>query len=439
MTPGDAARGGAEPYRILAADDDPEILEAFARSLCPARSRPSEAELQELEASLFDIVKPCGPRLEFDLTFRSCGDDAVDAVSTSVTENRHFTAVLIDRSMPPGIDGIEAIGRMRAIDPGLILVLVTGDRDEATLERLHQFEGDERFFVFFKPFYAEELRQFLSAVCAKLRLERELRAANQTLEEKVRARTAELREAKERAEAASHAKSRFLANISHEVRTPLNGILGMSELLSLSPLEETQRSNLNEIRASGMWLLDFINATLELSTIDDGMIEISEAPVDPRTAVEDALASMASDAAHKKLLLHRRICSDLQTPIVTDPQKLRQILTILLSNAVKFTDIGEITVALAMHGADHVRFAVSDTGIGVPAEECHRIFERFVQIQRGSDNPVAGTGLGLAIAKELVEHMGGEIGCTRGLRKGSEFWFTIPTTTPRKVGEAQAT
>lgn len=416
-----------EPYRILAADDDPQILEAFATSLEPRGTAPGEAELRDLEEALFNTVPPRAAELEFDLAFRSCGTEAVAAVAQAVAAGRRFTAVLIDRSMPPGIDGIEAITQIRAIDPQVIVVLVTGDRDEVTLRRLRQFETDERFFVFFKPFYAEELRQFLSAICAKLRLEAELRRANQTLEQKVRARTAELQEAKDRAEAASRAKSRFLANISHEVRTPLNGILGMSELLSLSTLDDTQRRNLAAIRASGVWLLDFITATLDLSMLDDGTIERQREEVEPRHLVAEVLAEAEAEAAKKALQLRQQIGEEV-APVLADAQKLRRILAVLLGNAVKFTDAGQIVVSASMVGPDRLRFAVTDTGAGIPEEECERIFERFVQIQRGSANPVAGTGLGLAIAKEMVEHLGGTIGCESAPIQGTTFWFMLPVT-----------
>lgn len=415
-------------YRVLAVDDDADILAAYRSSLAPPEDPARAASLAAVEQDLFDVSAPgdISRPSEFELSCADNGDAAVRTIRTAHGSDRPFAAVLMDRSMPVGIDGIEAIDAIRRFDREIITVLVTGDRDHTTLQRIKRFEADDRFFVFFKPFYPVELRQFLGSVCAKARLERALRDLNSALEDKVRDRTRELQQAKARAEAASEAKSRFLSNMSHEFRTPLNGILGSAEVLGMSDMPDRERENLDAIRKCGRWLLDFLDKTLDLSLLDEGRVKPSLTNCAPDVLVEDAVAQIAQAAAQKGLEIRIDIDHGTVPSIQTDARLLTQAIASLLSNAVKFTETGEIVVVVGPFDEHDLTISVTDTGPGIAEEDRAKIFNRFFQGQRSDSNPVAGAGLGLAITRETIDLLGGQIVCDSTPGRGTTFTIRLP-------------
>jgi signal transduction histidine kinase/DNA-binding response OmpR family regulator len=244
------------------------------------------------------------------------------------------------------------------------------------------------------------------------------------------AAVAEAREALERARAASRAKSEFLARMSHEIRTPMNGVLGMAELLRQSTtLDERQRRYAATIQQSGNALLDIINDILDFSKIEAGKLELYVEPFNLRDIVEDAVDILAERAHSKGLQLFCDVPADIETSVTGDAQRLRQIVINLISNAVKFTERGEVKITVQRSGSDFFdpayRFEVIDTGIGIKPESCSTIFESFAQEDSSTTRRHEGTGLGLAICKQLVELMGGEIGVTSAVGVGSTFHFTV--------------
>lgn len=232
------------------------------------------------------------------------------------------------------------------------------------------------------------------------------------------------------AEQANHAKSTFLMTMSHELRTPLNGILGMNELLLTTELNDSQREFLEASTSSGEHLLELINDVLDLSRIETGKLKLERVACCPAALVTEIVNSFAPLAQERSLELAQHLDDQLPNSIRCDRQRLQQVLINLVGNALKFTHAGRIVVSLfanaPKNGAQRLRFEVTDTGIGIPQDRLHRVFDSFSQVDDSISRRYGGSGLGLSICRELVELMGGEIGVESRIKTGSTFWFEIP-------------
>jgi len=244
-----------------------------------------------------------------------------------------------------------------------------------------------------------------------------------------RQQAAELERAKDEAIAASHAKSEFLANMSHEIRTPMNGILGMAELLTNSEITDRQLEFVSVINNSASALLTIINDILDFSKIEAGAFEIDPVPFDLKSSISDVTSLLRNQAHEKGLELVINYPSDLPKNFIGDGGRVRQVITNLIGNAVKFTETGHITIDVDIQQSRDIAICtlnVKDTGIGISPDKMARIFEKFTQADGSTTRVYGGTGLGLTISKHIIEMMGGRMRVDSELGQGSTFGFRVP-------------
>lgn len=239
----------------------------------------------------------------------------------------------------------------------------------------------------------------------------------------------ELRKTSQTSQAASHAKSRFLANVSHEMRTPLNGILGMSGLLADTPLTPEQQAYVDAVHDSGTALLTLIEDILDMTVVEAGRLELKTTSTKPRRLVEDVCELLSSRAHEKNISISSYVSASVPELIEVDSGRLRQVLINLVGNALKFTEKGGVHLKLETETSNNrktrLKFEVSDTGPGISLDDQHKIFEEFAQADNESTRKHGGAGLGLSISKRIIEEMGGKIDLVSEIDKGSTFKFTI--------------
>ncbi|HEV2688410.1 MAG TPA: ATP-binding protein [Bryobacteraceae bacterium] len=278
-------------------------------------------------------------------------------------------------------------------------------------------------------FLGESFNAMIEALAAS---REEIRQYQELLEQRIKERTGQLEQATRQAQAASQAKSDFLATVSHELRTPMSGIIGMLDIAMDNEMPPAQVEELQSAQSCAQSLMALLNEILDLSKIEARKMTLERVPFDVRALVDGCVKSQQPRVARSGVALHSEISPDVPQQLVGDPLRIRQILSNLLSNAVKFTEQGSVSVRIAGDCSASgflLRITVEDTGAGIPADKLNAIFEEFTQADGSVSRKYGGTGLGLTIARKLVEMHGGHIHVQSEVGRGTTFVVTLPCET----------
>jgi two-component system sensor histidine kinase/response regulator len=430
--------------RVLVIDDNEAIHADFRKILMP--TPVASDNLLAAEADLFGTPMPTEDRAQFDLATATQGKDGYELVKRAQAECRPFAMAFVDMRMPPGWDGLETIQRIWADCPEIEIVICTAFSDYSWEETVRRLGRTDRLLIVKKPFDHTEVLQVASALTHKWNLQQQARRTLGHLSTIVNERTLDLErarddllsmnqqlvQARDAAEAANRSKTLFLANISHELRTPMTAIIGYTEELELQmgdlPPVSPEREALETIRRNAQHLVVIIGDLLDMSKIEAGKLTVERVPTEPLRVVDEVVTLLQPKAAAKDLALRCVYATPLPERVLTDPLRLRQILLNLVDNAIKFTTTGEVRIVLSLGPTEpRLMIAVHDTGVGIPAEVMPRLFHAFEQADASTTRQFGGTGLGLAISHQLATMLGGSLSATSTVGKGSCFTATLAT------------
>jgi two-component system, sensor histidine kinase and response regulator len=433
--------------RILVIDDNEAIHHDIRKILCPEYS--TSTGLDAAEEELFGTTTSTPPPITYDVDSAYQGEEGLNLIRRSLADQRPYAMAFVDVRMPPGWDGIETVARIWEDYPDLQVVVCTAYSDYSWEDMIKKLGNTDRLVILKKPFDNIEALQLASTMTEKWRLYQSAKSRLKFLEELVTERTAqltsvnqeltlanetlvtEMRRTSTLAEAAlvaNESKSESLAMISHELRTPTNGIIGMADLILETNLDAEQLDFASTIKGCAEDLLRLITDILDFSKVEAGKLQMEFIPFSISDVIDEACLLIKPIADKKGLVLKLHVEPTLPANFVGDPLRLRQVFLNLLSNAVKFTQRGEVCIEARvskMEGdAAEVVFKVADTGVGMSAEVVESLFQPFVQADSSTARRYGGTGLGLAICRKLLSHMGGDISVKSTLGEGTIFSFS---------------
>jgi CheY-like chemotaxis protein/nitrogen-specific signal transduction histidine kinase len=395
------------PPLLLVVDDDEVIRKILAQNLAAEGYQIVEAKNGEAALVIYQQVQP--------------------------------DMVLLDGIMPV-MDGFECCAKLQELPngPQTPVLIITGLEETSYVDRA--FEVGAADYIT-KPIHWPVMRQRVRRLLQQSQLNSDLETSNLALRQtaqQLQEQNRLLEQAKQAAETANRAKSSFLAAMSHEIRTPMNGVIGMTGLLLDTELDTQQYDFVNTIRSSGDALLTLINDILDFSKIESGKLELEQQPLNIRDCIEETLDMLAPKASEQGLELAYLIYKNTPSNVIGDVTRIKQILVNLVGNGVKFTPKGEVIIAVTSHKLGdrnsafsdpdptyEIKFAVKDTGIGIPGDKLDRLFQAFSQVDSSTTRNYGGTGLGLAISRRLVEIMQGKMWVESQEHHGSTFYFTI--------------
>jgi PAS domain S-box-containing protein len=422
-------------------DDREEAIQHFKRA-----SASAETQVE------YRIVRPNGevrwlwvrtfpaPGAGSSRTLIGIAQDCTERVKAE--ETQAFLAAIV-QSSDDSIIGTDLDGRVVSWNHGaeklfgysaeetigneVTLLFAPGSRGDcwSVLEKIRRKEPIERFesVRFAKGGKAIDVSVFLSPIQNKSGQLLGVSAIYRDITQQ-KVASAQLLKAKDAAEVANRAKSEFLANMSHEIRTPMNGVLGMAEVLLETDLSDEQREYVDIVQYSAQGLLEIINNILDFSKLDAKKLELEQRQFHPEDVVDTILHEMGVQAKKKDLVLTANVAPDIPSVLVGDPVRLRQILSNLIGNAIKFTRAGGVDVSVSQVSTGLLHVSVTDTGIGIASEKQAMIFDAFTQVDGSVRREVGGNGLGLTIVSRLVQMMGGRIWVDSDGSSGSVFHFT---------------
>jgi two-component system, sensor histidine kinase and response regulator len=430
--------------RVLVIDDNEAIHADFRKILTPAPI--ASVDLLVAEADLFGTAAPAVDSVSFDLVAATQGQEGFEIVQRAQAAGRPFAMAFVDMRMPPGWDGLETIQRIWAVCPEIEVVICTAFSDYSWEETVRRLGRTDRLLIVKKPFDHIEVLQVASALTHKWNLQQQARRTLSDLSRLVHERTLDLErarddllslnrdlvQARDTAEAANRSKTIFLANISHELRTPMTAIVGYTEELQLHlcdlPSVSPEREALETIRRNAQHLVVIIGDLLDMSKIEAGKLTVERIPTEPMQVVEEVLTLLQPKAARKNLTLTCDWATPIPDRVLTDPLRLRQILLNLVDNAIKFTATGGVRVVVSLAPTEpRLVVEVHDSGVGIAPDALPRLFQPFQQADASTTRQFGGTGLGLAISRQLAALLGGTIEVTSRMGHGTCFTATVST------------
>ncbi len=445
----------ALPRRIIVIDDTESIHSDFEKVLAPASSSESERALEELDRLMFEEEAPSSSsvstQFQFDIEHAYQGEEGLSKILAAREANSPFSVAFVDMRMPPGWDGLKTVEEISKSDPNIQLVICSAYSDYSWREIIERVGHTDRLLILKKPFDQAEVYQLAVALSEKWHTEKRTRDLLNELEKKVEDRTEQLSRANDNlnsvntelkiavaeARAAERAKGRFLATMSHEIRTTLNGIIGASHMLNHSQsLPETDQEFAGIIQKSGDALMIIINDILDYSKYESGQLELEQIPFSLKDLARECTNLMDTAVTRMNINLELQHDEDLPELIVGDPARIRQVILNLLNNAFKFGRDGTVTLAIKTEAVTEstasLRIEIRDQGIGMAPETIERLFSAFMQADSSTTREYGGTGLGLAICKLLADAMAARIDVTSELGKGSCFALLLELPLPEK-------